>query len=113
MDFLLIYVGLVFIILGIIGSFLPVLPGPITGWIGLLILHQTSIELDGNLFLFVTLVISILVFLIDYIIPALGAKKFGGTTLYGPVAALKNWFNSDLSLENKSAKSDNKLKVVK
>ena len=40
-------------------------------------------------------------------------KKFGGTTLYGPVAALKNWFNSDLSLENKSAKSDKKLKVVK
>jgi len=79
LDFLLISVGLVFIILGIIGSFLPVLPGPITGWIGLLILHQTSIELDGNLFLFVTLVISILVFLIDYIIPALGAKKFGGT----------------------------------
>ena len=79
MDFLLISLGLVFIILGIIGSFLPVLPGPITGCIGLLILHQTSIELDGNLFLFVTLVISILVFLIDYIIPALGAKKFGGT----------------------------------
>ena len=79
MDFLLISLGLVFIILGIIGSFLPVLPGPITGWIGLLILHQTSIELDGNLFLFATLVISILVFLIDYIIPALGAKKFGGT----------------------------------
>ena len=40
-------------------------------------------------------------------------KKFGGTTLYGPIAALHTWFNSDLSLENKSAKSDKKLKVVK
>lgn len=79
MDFLLVFIGLVFIILGIIGSFLPIIPGPITGWVGLLILHQTSLELDGNLFLFITFVISIFVFLIDYIIPALGAKKFGGT----------------------------------
>jgi len=79
LDFLLIIIGLIFIILGIIGSFLPVIPGPITGWIGLLILHQTSFELNGNLFLIITLIISILVFLIDYIIPALGAKKFGGT----------------------------------
>ena len=79
MDFLLILIGLIFIILGIIGSFLPVIPGPITGWVGLLILNQTSFELNGNLFLTITLIISILVFLIDYIIPALGAKKFGGT----------------------------------
>ena len=78
MDFLIISLGLVFIILGIIGSFLPIIPGPITGWVGLLILHQT-LELDGNFFLTITLVISILVFLIDYTIPALGAKKFGGT----------------------------------
>ena len=40
-------------------------------------------------------------------------KKFGGTTLYGPIAALHTWFNSDLSLENKSAKSDKQLKIVK
>ena len=29
--------------LGLIGSFLPVLPGPLTGWIGLLILFITSL----------------------------------------------------------------------
>lgn len=79
MDFFLIVLGFIFILLGIIGSFLPVIPGPITGWVGLLILHQTSLKLDGTLFLTVTFIISVFVFLIDYIIPALGAKKLGGT----------------------------------
>ena len=40
-------------------------------------------------------------------------KKIGGTTLFGPIAALRTWFASDLSLENKSAKSDKSLKIVK
>jgi uncharacterized membrane protein YbaN (DUF454 family) len=33
MDLFLIIVGFLFTLLGIEGSFLPVLPGPITGWV--------------------------------------------------------------------------------
>ena len=46
-------------------------------------------------------------------------KKIGGKTFYGPVAALIQWFNSDLSnktIENdsaKAAKQDKPAKVVK
>jgi len=47
MDLLFELLGLFFVILGIIGSFLPVLPGPITGWIGLFLLHQSS-RIDNN-----------------------------------------------------------------
>ena len=79
MDLFLIIVATLFMLLGIIGSFLPVLPGPLTSWVGLLILHLTeAIPLNWK-FLIITLVIAILVWLLDYIIPALGTKKFGGS----------------------------------
>jgi len=42
MDYLLIFLGAFLIIGGIIGSFLPVIPGPPTGWLGLLCLHLTD-----------------------------------------------------------------------
>ncbi|AOW21692.1 DUF456 domain-containing protein [Urechidicola croceus] len=79
MDIFLLLLGFFFIFLGIIGSFLPVLPGPITGWIGLLLLHLTKIiPLDWT-FLGITLGISVLIWGLDYIIPAWGTKKFGGS----------------------------------
>ena len=42
MDLALIVIGILLIIIGLIGSFVPVIPGPITTWVALLILHQTS-----------------------------------------------------------------------
>ena len=77
MDLLFELLGLFFVLLGIVGSFLPVLPGPITGWVGLLLLHQSSRIEDNSTFLIVTFIIALAVFLLDYIIPALGTKKFG------------------------------------
>ena len=71
--------GIFFVILGIVGSFLPVLPGPITGWVGLLLLHQSDRVKDDSSFLIITFCIALGVFLLDYIIPALGTKKFGGS----------------------------------
>ncbi len=79
MDLLLLFLGFIFIILGIIGAFLPVLPGPITGWVGLLLLHLTSVIEKDWQFLGITLAVAIFVYLIDYVIPALGTKKFGGS----------------------------------
>ncbi|MFY7670213.1 DUF456 domain-containing protein [Tenacibaculum sp. MEBiC06402] len=79
MDILLTLAGFVFICLGIIGSFLPVLPGPITSWIGLLLLHLTKVIPQNWTFLGITLFIAILIFILDYFIPAMGAKRFGGT----------------------------------
>ena len=84
MDIILVIVSAFFIVLGIIGSFLPVLPGPLTSWIGLLILHFTdAIPIDKS-FLIITLIIAILIWVLDYIIPAIGTKRFGGTK-YGMI----------------------------
>ncbi len=79
MDIILIIIAALFIVLGIIGSFLPVLPGPLTSWVGLLILHFTdAIPMDMS-FIITTLVIAIFIWILDYIIPAIGTKRFGGT----------------------------------
>ena len=79
MDILLLLLGLFFIILGIIGSFIPVLPGPITSWIGLLLIHLTNVIPYNWTFILTTFTIALFVYILDYIIPALGAKKFGGS----------------------------------
>lgn len=79
MDIFLLITGFLLVLLGIIGSFLPVLPGPITGWVGLLLLHLTSVIPKDWTFLGITLAISVFVWGIDYVIPAWGTKKFGGS----------------------------------
>lgn len=79
MDIFLALIGMVFIIIGLIGSFLPVLPGPPMSWIGLLLLYLTQAVVDDWWFLGITLVVALIVFALDYIIPAIGTKKFGGT----------------------------------
>ena len=79
MDIFLIIVGFLFTIIGIIGSFIPVLPGPTMSWIGLLLLHLTKAVENNWWFLGITLAVAILVFALDYIIPVVGTKKFGGS----------------------------------
>jgi uncharacterized protein YqgC (DUF456 family) len=84
MDILLIVIGFILIIGGIIGSFLPVLPGPITSWFGLLFLYLTSIIPINYSVLIITFIIAIGIFILDYFIPAMGAKRFGGSK-YGVI----------------------------
>ncbi|MDA9628185.1 DUF456 domain-containing protein [Flavobacteriaceae bacterium] len=79
MDILLLLLGAFFIILGIIGAFVPILPGPITSWVGLLLIHFTNAISFNWTFILSTLVIAVVVYILDYIIPALGTKKFGGS----------------------------------
>lgn len=79
MDYLLIGLGIVFMISGILGGVLPVLPGPPLSYIGILLLHFTENYQFSNRFLLFWAVITILVYLFDYIIPAWGTKRFGGS----------------------------------
>ena len=94
MDIVLLVFGFILMLVGILGSFLPVLPGPTISWIGLLLLYLTKVVPNDWLFLGITLVIALTVFALDYIIPAVGTKKFGGTragmlgTMIGLLVAL-------------------------
>ena len=79
MDIFLVIVAAFFMMLGIIGSFLPVLPGPLTSWIGLLIFHLIDVVPMNWPFLIITFIIALGIWVLDYIIPAIGTKRFGGT----------------------------------
>ena len=79
MDIFLLIIGLLFCIIGIIGSFIPIIPGPITSWMGLLLLHFTSFVPIEIYFLIGSFLIAITVFILDLIIPIIGLKKLGGT----------------------------------
>ena len=79
MDILLVTIGFIFALLGIAGAFLPVLPGPIMGWAGLLLLYLTKPIPMNYWLLGITLCVSILIWVLDYIIPAIGTKRFGGS----------------------------------
>ena len=77
MDHLLILISGSFILLGIAGSFLPVIPGPITAWVGIFILSFVpTIPIDFT-FLILSFCIALAIFSLDYFIPSLGAKNLG------------------------------------
>jgi uncharacterized protein len=79
MDIFLTIIGFAFILLGLAGSILPILPGPPLSWVGLLFLYMTDAVPSDTSFLIITLIIALLSFALDYIIPAIGTKKFGGS----------------------------------
>lgn len=90
MDIALVIIGLILMLIGILGSFLPVLPGPPVSWVGLLLLYMTKAVPDNWWFLGITLFFALLITVMDYVIPAMGTKKFGGSKagMYGSVIGL-------------------------
>lgn len=79
MEIVLLLLGMILCVVGIMGSFLPVLPGLPISWLGLLLFHFIpGIEMD-YWFLGITLVVTIVLFVLDYVIPAEGTKRFGGS----------------------------------
>lgn len=79
MDQLFIVLGLILCTIGLLGSFVPIIPGPITSWFGLLVINFTSTTELNYSFLLISFMIAVFVFTLDIIIPIIGLKKFGGT----------------------------------
>ncbi|MBT8318701.1 MAG: DUF456 domain-containing protein, partial [Gramella sp.] len=79
MEIVLLVVAGIFMILGILGSFLPVLPGVPLSWIGLLIFYLIPGVGINYLFLGITLAVTILIYILNLVIPAMGTKRFGGS----------------------------------
>lgn len=79
MEWLWIILGFLLIILGILGSLLPVLPGPPIAWFGLLIQNLREPNPYSTQFLVIWAGIVVVTVILDYVIPIYGTKKFGGT----------------------------------
>lgn len=79
MEYVLLFAGLICMITGIIGSFLPVLPGPPISWLGLLLLYLAPNMTINYWILGITFIVALGIAILDYIIPAKGTKRFGGS----------------------------------
>lgn len=79
MEIVLLLLGMILCVVGIMGSFLPVLPGLPISWLGLLVFYFIpGIEMN-YWFLGITLVVTIFLYVLSYLIPAEGTKRFGGS----------------------------------
>jgi len=76
---LLIVLGFLCCFLGIVGSLLPILPGPTLSWLGLLLFYLNPLIPFDWTFVIITFIIAALMFSMDYIVPAVGTKYFGGS----------------------------------
>ncbi len=83
MEFVLILLGIICIIIGIIGCIFPTIPGPPLGYAALILLQFAKEEpVFGRNFLIKFAILTIIISLMDYFLPLLGAKLYG-TTKYG------------------------------
>ena len=74
MEILLIVISLIILVGGIVGCFLPMLPGPPLAYAGLLLMHFTTEIEFSTTFLIVALLLVIVLQVLDYITPILGNK---------------------------------------
>lgn len=79
METALIVIAIVCGIVGLIGAVVPVIPGTLISYAGLLVVSFTEGSNIGVAKLVVWGVISVAVITLDYILPAFLSKRFGGT----------------------------------
>src|SRR5688572_12219818 len=79
MEWIWITLGIILIIIGIIGSLLPLLPGPPIAYVGLLLQLFREPQPFTTRFILVWGGIVLVSLILDYVIPIWGTKKFGGT----------------------------------
>jgi uncharacterized protein YqgC (DUF456 family) len=80
-DGITIFMGSILMLLGLAGSILPILPGPPLSFIGIFILallKHFSPPLTPTLVIILAIV-AILVVVMDYITPLIGAKRYGAS----------------------------------
>lgn len=79
MDLFLIILGGICLLVGLAGCIVPMLPGPPVSYVGIFLLHLTEKVQFNTTQLVIWLVLVIAVQVIDYFVPMMGTKKFGGT----------------------------------
>jgi len=79
MDVFLAILGTICIIIDVLGSLLPILPGPPISYAGVSLLHFTRYAQYSTRFLILFAILTAVVAVLDYVIPVWGTKKFGGS----------------------------------
>jgi uncharacterized protein YqgC (DUF456 family) len=87
MEIFWIILGAIFIIAGLIGAFLPVVPGLPFSYVGLLILQLLHAPFSITFMLIWLGIVILFGFVLDNVIPAWATKKFGGSA-YGVTGSI-------------------------
>lgn len=92
LEILAILIGSLLMLLGLIGSVLPVLPGPPLSFIGLFLLALVkNFSPPLTLALVILLgIVTVLMITMDYVLPLLGAKRYGASKwgVWGSVSGM-------------------------
>ncbi len=78
-DVLIVTVAIIISLLGILGCIIPALPGPPLSFIALLIIQYFYDKPYTDRLLIILLIITVVVFALDYILPLIGAKLFNAS----------------------------------
>ncbi len=89
-DLIWIIIGGLLTVFGLLGCFLPIIPGPPLSFAGLLLLQLKAEPPFTTNYMLIWAGITILVTVLDYVIPVIGAKKFGASKagIWGSVLGL-------------------------
>ncbi|MBW2434613.1 MAG: DUF456 domain-containing protein [Deltaproteobacteria bacterium] len=80
MTVLLIIIGFILALAGMVGCILPILPGPLLSFCALMLLSWiNNWQIFSQTFLLVMGVVTVLLMLLEYVAPALGAKRYGAS----------------------------------
>ena len=78
MTVLILIIAFTLLLLGLLGSIIPGLPGPPTSYLAVLLIHFSTGTHFSSSFLWTWAIIVAIVFVLDYTLQAWGVKKFGG-----------------------------------
>ena len=79
LDILLVILGICFLLVGLAGCIVPALPGPPLSYVALLLLQATGFGGFSVKFLLIAAIVTVVVTVVDYLLPMWGAKKWGGS----------------------------------
>lgn len=90
MEYVFVIIGFVMLLTGLAGCFLPAIPGPPLAFVGLIFISISDLAMLSTRLIWILGTTTLFVTLLDYFIPAYGAKRFGGTKfgMWGAVIGL-------------------------
>lgn len=79
MDYFWIILGIILVLVGLLGSLLPILPGPPVAYVGLLLQQLREEEPFSTKFLLIWAGVVLLTLLLDFLVPIWTTRRFGGS----------------------------------
>ncbi len=79
LDIILVIAAIILLLAGLLGAFLPILPGPPLSFAGLLLVHFTSFTQISERALLTFGVLSVLITIVDYFLPIWGTRLGKGS----------------------------------